>query len=231
MTLDEVKKALAGAGYDIAQEGPLTNGHGTRLQITQGGILNVFETGTVQVQGKADDALKALFAGQANGKPSRGKPAAPAIPENRQVFVVYGHDDPARTSLEAMLRRWHLEPVILDQLPSGGQTIIEKLESTMHLPCFAVVLATPDDEGNKRDRPNEKMLRARQNVVLELGMMLAKLGRERVAILLKNATGMERPSDIQGLIYISFENDPADAKVLLAKEMHKQGIRIDLERL
>jgi predicted nucleotide-binding protein len=93
------------------------------------------------------------------------------------------------------------------------------------------VLATPDDEGHRRDKPNEKMLRARQNVVLELGMMLAKLGRRRVAILLKNATSMERPSDIQGLLYIPFENDPADAAVQLAKEMNKQGIRIDLERL
>jgi predicted nucleotide-binding protein len=46
---------------------------------------------------------------------------------SRQVFVVYGHDDPSRTSLEAMLRRWNLEPIILDQLTSGGQTIIEKL--------------------------------------------------------------------------------------------------------
>ena len=28
-----------------------------------------------------------------------------------------------------MLRRWGLKPVILDQLPSRGQTIIEKLEN------------------------------------------------------------------------------------------------------
>src|SRR5687768_8725018 len=33
----------------------------------------------------------------------------------------------SRTELEAMLRRWELEPLILDQLTSGGQTIIEKL--------------------------------------------------------------------------------------------------------
>jgi predicted nucleotide-binding protein len=33
------------------------------------------------------------------------------------------------------------------------------------------------------------------------------------------------------LLYIPFENDPSDAAVQLAKEMHKQGIRIDLDRL
>ncbi|MBP3507977.1 MAG: nucleotide-binding protein [Lachnospiraceae bacterium] len=44
------------------------------------------------------------------------------------MFVVYGHDTVARTQLEALLRRWDLEPLILDQLVSAGQTIIEKLE-------------------------------------------------------------------------------------------------------
>ena len=46
----------------------------------------------------------------------------------RDVFVVYGHDENARTQLEAMLRRWNIEPLILDQLPSEGMTVIEKLE-------------------------------------------------------------------------------------------------------
>jgi predicted nucleotide-binding protein len=46
-----------------------------------------------------------------------------------------------------MLRRWDLDPLILDQLTSGGQTIIEKLESVRKDTSFAVVLATPDDEG------------------------------------------------------------------------------------
>jgi predicted nucleotide-binding protein len=43
-----------------------------------------------------------------------------------------------------MLRRWDLEPVILDQLPSKGQTIIEKLDECRQDVGFAVVLATPD---------------------------------------------------------------------------------------
>ena len=38
--------------------------------------------------------------------------------------------------------------------------------------------------------------------ILELGMLLAKIGRSKVAILLSQADKMERPSDIDGLIYI-----------------------------
>lgn len=62
-------------------------------------------------------------------------------------------------------------------------------------------------------------------------MLLAKLGRRRVAILLKQQERMERPSDIQGLIYIPFKDDAKDAAVLLAKEMPAQGYQIDIQKL
>ena len=63
---------------------------------------------------------------------------------------------------------------------------------------------TPDDEGHRKGHLDERLSHVRQNVVLELGMLLASpnLGRRRVAILLKEQGDMERPSDIQGLIYI-----------------------------
>jgi predicted nucleotide-binding protein len=130
-----------------------------------------------------------------------------------------------------MLRRWGLEPLIFDQIKSGGQTIIEKLETVRAEANFAVVLATPDDEGHRKDHPEEEAYRARQNVVLELDMMLAILGRPKVAVLLKSDVHMERPSDIQGLIYISYKDSVAEAALTLAKEIHGQGIAIDLDRV
>jgi predicted nucleotide-binding protein len=164
---------------------------------------------------------------QLEARPTEAAPAA-----SRRVFVVYGHDEAAKTQLEAMLRRWDLEPLIMDQLPSEGQTLIEKLEKyTSSDVGFAVVLATPDDEAYARGKQDEKRYRARQNVVIELGLLLAKLGRPKVAILLKNQDEMERPSDIQGLIYLPFRDDVAEAKVPLAKEMEKQGIRIEVAKL
>ena len=81
-----------------------------------------------------------------------------------------------------MLRRWDLEPLIIDQLASKGQTIIEKLEEYTGQANFGIVLATPDDVGYAKDHEDDKKFRARQNVVLELGMLLAKIGRSKVAI-------------------------------------------------
>jgi predicted nucleotide-binding protein len=225
MTTDEIIQLLESTGLRLKERTRLTNGSGEQARFLTGEIINVFDSGTINVQGKNKDVVERLLG-------SSGAGIAMAKPSARHVFVAYGHDTPARTQLEAMLRRWGLEPLILDQLPSEGQTIIEKLEKYANDDIvFGVVLATPDDEGHVAGKPDENKYRARQNVVLELGLLLAKLGRPRVAILLKSQEKMDRPSDIQGLIYIPFTDDVEETKVLLAKEMEKQGIHIPVARL
>lgn len=71
-----------------------------------------------------------------------------------------------------------------------------------------------------------------KTVVLELGMMLTLLGRKNVAILMKQQDNMERPSDIQGLLYIPFKDSlQKDAGTFLAKEMATQGYQISVANL
>lgn len=227
MNVGEAKALLQQGGFVIKSETRLANNSGYQLKLTTGENVSVYDKGTLLVQGGSNpNAVRAVL-----GAPPAALSASVTPSTNRNVFVIYGHDQHAKTSLEAMLRRWGLNPLILDQLPSQGQTIIEKLEAYRTQVNFAVVLATPDDEGNKANHADEKSLRARQNVVLELGMMLALLGRSRVAILLKDQVKMERPSDIQGLIYIPFKNDVSEARLQLAQEMNAQGITIDLSKV
>jgi predicted nucleotide-binding protein len=202
----------------------------------EGDSLNWSSTkGTIWCQGKQElkQARERQVAEILGADFSAAAPKAKAVGvvPSRKVFVVYGHDEKTRNELEAMLRRWKLDPLILDQLTANGQTIIEKLETVRREADFAVVLATPDDEGHRRDHPEEKAYRARQNVVLELGMMLTILGRSRVAILLKSDVDMERPSDIQGLIYKPFKDDLKEIALSLAKEINAQGIPIDLGKV
>lgn len=228
MNVDEVQRRLEGGGLTVESKGRLGNDTGYQLRCKTGEIVNVFDKGTLSVQGKNPALVRELL-GVDEGVAAVHEGRVPA---SRKTFVVYGHDDQARTQLEAMLRRWGLEPLILDQLPSEGQTLIEKLEKYASDDVrFAVVLATPDDEGHARGKPDEKKYRARQNVVLELGLLLTKLGRSKVAILLKDQEHMERPSDIQGLIYLPFTDNVEDVKVQLAKEMDKQGLEIDVAKL
>lgn len=200
------------------------------------GILNFWsKKGSYNIQGKgqgkANIETALSSAPEVNGFPANSNISAgrysPAGRSSNKVFVVYGHNQQARTELEAMLRKWGLEPIILDDLPSNGQTIIEKLENYTADVGFAVVLATADDEGFRKGKDDEKAFRARQNVILELGMLLVKLGRPKVAVVLESNVNMERPSDIQGLIYIPFKSDlKKEAGNSLAKEMLAQGYDI-----
>jgi predicted nucleotide-binding protein len=234
MTIDEVRQRLVNAGIAVASESRLGNNTGVQLRLVNDAIVNVFDKGTFNVQGKNTEEVQAALGVTTTGSTAGAAIATPAAHASlkKKVFVVYGHDQVARDQLEAMLRRWGLEPLILDQLPTEGQTVIEKLESAMKEVDFGVVLATPDDEGHRSGHVDEKAFRARQNVVLEMGMLLAKLGRENVAILLKTQEKMERPSDITGLIYIPFSDNIAkEAGVSLAKAMDSRGYKIDIAKL
>lgn len=205
---------------EIVEEKRTGNNLGTSLKLYNGCIINCYDTGKVNFQGKNKEEIEKLFEKKDN-----------ITVTNKKVFVVYGHDMNARIQLEAMLRRWDLEPLILDQLVSAGQTIIEKLEEYTGQVDFGIVLATPDDIGYAKNDETNKKYRVRQNVVLELGMLLSAIGRSKVAILLSQAEDMERPSDIDGLIYMPFKENVEEIKLSLAKEMQSHGYILDISKL
>lgn len=215
---------LSKQGLRVKSENRMGNDLGDQIKLENGAVINVYDKGTFYVQGKNANEVNALLE-------SSNSSDASTHDMNRNVFVVYGHDKKSRTELEALLRRWDFQPLILDQLPSEGQTIIEKLESTTASCSFGIVLATPDDEGFRAEHPDEKQFRARQNVVLELGMLLSMLGRKKVAILIRDQSDMEKPSDISGLMYIPFKDSIDDAKVLLFKELNSAGYHISPDKL
>lgn len=220
LTIEQVKALLKESGQIITDEKRTGNNLGTVLKLANGCNVNCWDKGTVNCQGKNVSEVESVLSVQTT-----------ALPQNNKVFVVYGHDKIARTQLEAMLRRWDLEPLILDQLPSDGSTIIEKLERYTSQANFGIVLATPDDIGYAKNNEGSKKYRVRQNVVLELGMLLATKGRSKVAILLSQAEDMEAPSDISGLIYIPFKSNVEDAALSLAKEMNRNGYTIEVAKL
>ncbi len=209
--------------------------HGVQFTLPEGTKINLFpSTGNVQVQGRnspekkrAEQLLEsAPIIGPTPGAPT---PQNLALLQPERIFIVYGHDTVAREQLELLLRRLKLEPVILANMVAEGQTIIEMLEKHRASVKYACVLLTPDDEGHKRDCPNDKKFRARQNVVLELGMFLATLGRKRVAILHKGE--VELPSDIHGLVYIPFQKHVSEVKQRLAAELQEAGFHINIKDL
>lgn len=152
------------------------------------------------------------------------KPKAVTVNTSRKVFIVHGRDVAARDGLARFLTKLDLEPIILHEQANSGRTIIEKLEKNADVP-FAVVLLTPDDVGGE---DGQKLLpRARQNVVLELGYFVGRLGRDRVCALYKKPT--ELPSDLVGVVYVPLD-DGGGWKLQLAKEIREAGITVDMNK-
>lgn len=61
-----------------------------------------------------------------------------------RVFVVHGRDHSLRDELAEFLRNLGTEPIVLEEQPSGGRTLIEKFEHYASASDYAVVLLTPD---------------------------------------------------------------------------------------
>ena len=133
--------------------------------------------------------------------------------------------NPARP-LPRFLERLGFHAVILHERPNKGRTIITKFREEAAGVGFAVVLITPDDLG-KAEKAADLRLRARQNVVFELGFFIGALGPECVAALVKG--DIERPSDFDGVVYISL--DEADWQMRLGRELQAAGYKIDWNKV
>ena len=136
--------------------------------------------------------------------------------------------------MELILHRLGLNPFVLANTSGGGLTIIEALENEIgpggDSARFGIVLLTPDDMGYAKAEGDESAQpRARQNVVLEMGMLIAALGRSNVAILKKGH--IEVPSDAAGILYLPFNNHVREAVPKLVDRLQKAGFRLGAEAI
>jgi predicted nucleotide-binding protein len=191
-----------------------------------------FKQGLEQAESLLKDALEEVAAVDAEAEQTSSIASGIRRPgtgsDSRRVFVVHGHDNEAKQTVARTLQKLGLEEVILHEQPSGGKTIIEKLESEGADARFAVVILTPDDVGGPvLDRDNLQP-RARQNVILELGYFVGKLGRGNVCALLRGK--LELPSDIVGVVYVTMD-DGGGWRLELAREIAAARIQVDLHGL
>ena len=160
-----------------------------------------------------------------SNEPEQGMPTNPA--SANKVFVIHGRDEEAKQTVARFLESLGIEPVILQEQPSQGNTIIEKFEENAQQVGFAVALCTPDDIGALTSDPDNLKPRMRQNVVFELGYFAGAIGRNRVCALMKD--DIERPSDYDGVVYIPMDSHEG-WKLTLARELNAAGFDIDLNR-
>jgi len=156
------------------------------------------------------------------------------IQPSKNVFIVHGRERKPLKELKTMVWGFGLNPIVLHEKPSGSRTIVEKLEKYSDV-GYAFVILTPDDIGgpkHKLDRYLRKIdvralgdfrERARQNVILEFGYFIGKLGRDRVCCLHKG--DVELPSDMHGIVYIPFKESVNEVKGKIMNELEEAGYK------
>lgn len=144
-----------------------------------------------------------------------------------KVFVVHGHNKAIKERVARTLEKLGLKPIILHEQKDGGKTIIEKFESNCSDVNFAVILLSSDDKGKANSEKKYKG-RARQNVIFEMGYFIGKLSRSHVFLLLEE--GVERPSDLDGIIYTPMDDDN-HWEINLVRELKGCGYQVSADCL
>lgn len=145
---------------------------------------------------------------------------------SNNVFIVHGHNNELKTEVARLIEKLGLNPIILHEQANEGKTVIEKFEKHSNVD-FAIILMTDDDLG-KTKTAGDLRKRARQNVILELGYFIGKLGRNKVCPLYTK--DVEIPSDINGVLYV--EADTGGLwKMSLVKELKAAGYNADANKI
>jgi predicted nucleotide-binding protein len=149
---------------------------------------------------------------------------------SKRIFLVHGQNEGIKETTARFLEKLGLEPIILHEQPNKGRTIIEKFTDYSDV-GFAVILLTADDtvigSGPSLNNIRQEESRARQNVILELGYFLGKIGRQRVCVLYQE--GVSIPSDYSGVLFIKLD-DVGAWRMQLAKEIKAAGIDVDMNK-
>ncbi len=149
------------------------------------------------------------------------------LPRSNKIFIVHGHEEAPLQALARFLEKLELNPIVLNEQPNQGRTVIEKFEACAGEVGFAIVLMTPDDVGGIA-AGDISSARARQNVIFELGYFSGKLGRGKVCLLRKGA--VEIPSDLFGVVYTELD-DAGAWREALVRELLAAGLPLDPNRL
>lgn len=106
-----------------------------------------------------------------------------------------------------------------DEVFRASQYPIEALEQVLEESDFAIAIASPDDLVSVR---NSQVMQPRDNVLVELGMSIGKLGRLRSMILVPRGEDVKLPSDFKGLTPITYQDgDPSKLSQLIGPACHQ----------
>jgi predicted nucleotide-binding protein len=155
---------------------------------------------------------------------------------SRSVFVVHGRDEEVRQTMFGLLRRLDLRPLEWEELVRAtGKAAPFLGEVVMNAPAqaqAALVLLTPDDVAKlhphllgNRERDDETQLtgQPRQNVLIELGMVLMAYPARTVIV---EVGRLRHVADTAGINVIRFDGSESSLAKIVAR-LKLAGCQLD----
>lgn len=118
------------------------------------------------------------------------------------VFIGHGRRADWEKIRNHISKKHHLKVEEFNVSPTAGFTTVERLKEMLESASFAILVMTAED------RQRHGGLKARQNVVHEIGLFQGRLGFPRAIVVKEH--GIEEFSNIKGLTYISFKKGRID---------------------
>ncbi|MBW8323933.1 MAG: nucleotide-binding protein [Prolixibacteraceae bacterium] len=132
----------------------------------------------------------------------------------QRVFISHGRSKEWYKIQAYIEKDIKLESLELAQEPILGRTVLQKLNDEAGRCGYAVIVMTGDDIVGEE-------VRARENVMHEVGFFQGKYGLQNVTLL--HEEGVNIPSNIHGLVYIPFPKDTVEATFgALSRELKAQ---------
>jgi predicted nucleotide-binding protein len=178
--------------------------------------------------------LGSQLAHHANGTtPAERDPAGAAAPaRTRQVLLAHGRDERWKQAVEHLLEQAGEHEIrIVNQRSGERGRLADALDEPVTASRYAVVLLTADDVGGPRLESDSEPFfstRAHQEVVFQMGFLVAALSPGRVCVLYED--GVELPYDLEGVSHVRLDLAGTwQPKLLL--HLRRAGFDYDMNKL
>lgn len=119
--------------------------------------------------------------------------------DKKKIFIGHGRSPLWRELKDFIKDTLGLDCIEYNSTPQAGLSVKERLNSMLEESCFALIIMTGEDT-----QPDETV-RARENVVHEVGLFQGKLGFEKAIVLLEK--GCNQFSNISGINQLRFSKN------------------------
>jgi predicted nucleotide-binding protein len=137
----------------------------------------------------------------------------PKVESPKRVFISHGRSPEWRKVQPFIEKDVKLPTLELEQEPSSGRTIIEKLIDNAKR-CDSAVIVMTGDDFTKQDEA-----RVRENVMHEIGFFQGFFGRSFVILL--HEDGVNIPTNLSGVVYVPFPKDNIESSFhVLQRELN-----------